>query len=213
MASPQSSHTGRADESSAFVILVDGLIDRIQRSPLMRRAPAQCSAEEQIALAGLLSDLVTLRNSRSAVENIAGARMDMISAHWPELDAVLATARRSGAASRAAKVREVPSVGQGSLMDALAGEDSTDQVPAAEITESSAAVTAPGQSGPDLAHLLLEALTIQGRALNSTQMLAWLADRGGTATRSEVQDTLFRHEELFRKRGTGHWVVASQEAG
>jgi hypothetical protein len=59
--------------------------------------------------------------------------------------------------------------------------------------------------------LLLEALTVQGRALNTTQMLAWLHERGAGATREDVMNTLFGHEELFKRRGAGHWVVAGRE--
>jgi hypothetical protein len=81
----------------------------------------------------------------------------------------------------------------------------------AQPEPTSVPAKAAESGAPDLAHLLLEALTVQGRALNTTQMLAWLSDRGTKATREEVTTTLFRHEELFRKRGPGHWVVAGQE--
>ena len=90
------------------------------------------------------------------------------------------------------------------------GEESA---PTTQAEIAPAAAAGAETAGPDLAHLLLEALTVQGRALNTTQMLAWLAERGTQATREQVTTTLFRHEELFRKRGAGHWVVAGQDAG
>jgi hypothetical protein len=42
-------------------------------------------------------------------------------------------------------------------------------------------------------------------------MLAWLHQQGATATREDVMNTLFGHEELFKKRGAGHWVMVGRE--
>lgn len=199
---------GRADDPSALVVIVDGLIDRAQRSPLMRRAPAQCSPEEQVALAQILADLSALRSMRSAVDALPALRVEQVGALWPELGTVLAT-RRAG--------RTKPREG-GPAVEGGPGPDGTSQLDL--LVE-----TAPPQSEPagdaepaviptataDLAHLLLEALTVQGRALNSTQMLGWLESRGVTVAREQVMDALYRHENLFRRRGASQWVVASQE--
>jgi hypothetical protein len=200
-----------------LVLVLDGLIDRVQRSPLMRRAPSQCTPEEQRELAGLLADLLALRQARTALESTPGPKAEQVRMYWPELGEMLTPPRRAGAGPRP-KSRETAGASDGaSLFESLQAvepttpDDSTPQESPAEPTPgpSGAAET----SGPDLAHLLLEALTVQGRALNTTQMLAWLAERGTQATREQVTTTLFRHEELFRKRGAGHWVIAGPDAG
>jgi hypothetical protein len=202
---------------------VDGLIERIGRSPLMRRAPAQCSPEEQLALAGILADLVGLRELREALETLPYLRVDLVQAHWPEVGSQILPARRGAQRTRAGgREAGTPSgaeqSGQVALFAATAPIDS-EALPDAEdhSTAAEAAVLVQleepaGNPGPDLTHLLLEALTIQGRALNTTQMLAWLAERGTVVTREEVTNTLYRHEELFRRRGSGHWVVAGADA-
>ncbi|MGH2347678.1 MAG: hypothetical protein ACRDG4_20820 [Chloroflexota bacterium] len=216
MAGSQVSQSGQTSEPPVLALLLDGLIDRVQRSPLMRRAPSQCTPEEQRDLSALLADLLTLRQVRAALETTPGPRLDQLQAYWPELGALLAPPRRGGSAARG-RSREAAGVADGmSLFEGIQGAepDNASAVP----TGSAAPDPSPAQeavvesTGPDLAHLLLEALTVQGRALNTTQMLAWLAEKGTQATREEVTTTLFRHEELFRKRGAGHWVVAGQDA-
>jgi hypothetical protein len=223
MAGSQPNQAARGDEPSALVVLVDGLIEHIGRSPLMRRPPAQCSPEEQHVLAGILSDLVGLRELREALEALPHLRVDLVQAHWPEVGSQLVPVRRGAQRTRAGgREAGAPSgseqSGQAALFASTAPVDSeapldTEDHPTAEedpvpvqLEEST------GNLGPDLAHLLLEALTIQGRALNTTQMLAWLAERGTVATREAVTNTLYGHEELFRRRGSGHWVVAGTDA-
>ncbi len=213
MAASRDGQSAVASEPPVLVTLLDGLIDRAQRSPLMRRPPAQCTPDELQALATLLSDLLSLRQSRSAIENLAGPRLDQITTYWPELAALLAASRRAAPAART-RGRDPGGSSQegGSLFEGMQpaepdGDGSGPAQPEPTIVPAKAA----DSGAPDLAHLLLEALTVQGRALNTTQMLAWLSDRGTKATREEVTTTLFRHEELFRKRGPGHWVVAGQE--
>lgn len=222
MAGNQPNQAPRGDEPSALVVLVDGLIERVGRSPLMRRAPAQCSPEEQLALAGLLADLVSLREVREALETIPHPRLDLVQAHWPDVGAQLVPARRTAQRTRPG-TRESSNAtgsepgGQGALFAPTTPEESealaepTDHPTPDETSVPPAPVETPGNVGPDLAHLLLEALTIQGRALNTTQMLAWLAERGTLVTREEVTNTLYRHEDLFRRRGPGHWVVAGAD--
>ncbi|HVC82901.1 MAG TPA: hypothetical protein VNL35_20640 [Chloroflexota bacterium] len=213
MAVSREGQSAAGSEPPVLVGLLDGLIDRVQRSPLMRRPPAQCTPEELQTLAALLSDLLSLRQTRSAIENLAGPRIDQVTTYWPELGALLAASRRAAPAARG-RGREagVPVADSGSLFGAEPMSDPNDNGQAAAQATPPTSPAKGGESGtPDLAHLLLEALTVQGRALNTTQMLAWLSERGTQATREEVTTTLFRHEELFRKRGAGHWVVASQE--
>src|SRR5487761_680885 len=105
-------------EPSVLVALLDGLIDRAQRSPLMRRPPAQCTPEELQTLATLLSDLLSLRQTRSAIENLAGPRIDQVTTYWPELGTLLAAPRRVVPAART-RGREagVPTAESGSLFD------------------------------------------------------------------------------------------------
>ena len=216
--------TGRGEEPSALDILIDGLIERAQRSPLMRRTPAQCSPEEQLALAGILADLVALRTLRSSLERLPLLRLDMLTTHWPELGSLLAANRRSGSAARH-RTRDGQPGGSGNNsffdtlpLDGSVAEPATSDVAPEPTIPTDAPPSEPTRSEPatpsvaDLAHLLLEALTVQGKALNTTQMLTWLQERGNQASREEVMNTLFRHEELFRRRGTSQWVVASQEA-
>jgi hypothetical protein len=196
-----------------LVALLDGLIDRLQRAPLMRKPPAQCTPEEQHALAALLSDLMTVRQTRISLENVPGPRLDQVAAYWPELAELLGGSRKAPTTTRP-RAREAAAGGsdRGNLFEGVPpAEPEGGSSPPGRPAERAAAVKATEGAGPDLAHLLLEALTVQGRALNTTQMLAWLAERGTQVTREEVTTTLFRHEELFRKRGPGHWVVASQE--
>jgi hypothetical protein len=182
----------------------------------MRRAPAQCSAEEQVEQAALLGDLVQLRALRHSVENLAGPRQDLLVTYWPELAALLAPARRSTGGKPRSTAGQ-PAQTLGGLYDALAPEndgaptnDQPSTPPIEPATPAPADETKP-TTGPDLAHLLLEALTVQGRALNTTQMLAWLNERGTSASREDVMNTLFGHEELFKRRGPGHWLVAGRE--
>ena len=212
MAVSQEGQSAAGSEPPVLVALLDGLIDRAQRSPLMRRPPAQCTPEELQTLATLLGDLLALRQTRSAIENLAGPRIDQVTTYWPELGTLLAGARRATPAARA-RGREagVPAEG-GSLFEGGPATDADGNgQAAAQATPPLSPAKAAETGSRDLAHLLLEALTVQGRALNTTQMLAWLSERGTQATREEVTTTLFRHEELFRKRGAGHWVVAGQE--
>lgn len=215
MAGSQASQAGQTGEPPVLALLLDGLIDRVQRSPLMRRAPSQCTPEEQRDLSALLADLLTLRQVRAALETTPGPRLDQLQAYWPELGALLAPPRRAATRGRS---REAAGVADGmSLFEGMQGGEpgnaSDASTGSAEPEASPSQGPAVESTGPDLAHLLLEALTVQGRALNTTQMLAWLAEKGTQATREEVTTTLFRHEELFRKRGAGHWVVAGQDAG
>lgn len=214
MAGSQASQAGQTGEPLVLALLVDGLIDRVQRSPLMRRAPSQCTPEEQRELAGMLADLLTLRQTRAALETAPGPRLDQLQAYWPELSALLAPPRRAG--STRGRSREASGSADGlSLFEGMQGAEQgatpAESAGSAEPEATPSSGPTTETAGPDLAHLLLEALTVQGRALNTTQMLAWLAEKGTKATREEVTTTLFRHEELFRKRGAGHWVVASQD--
>lgn len=205
---------GRGEEPSALAIIVDGLIDRAQRSPLMRRPPAQCSPEEQAALAQILADLAALRALRSAVEALPMLRLDQVAVHWPDLGTLLVAARR-GAASRPKPRETPPEPSPADTVESALVDNGPEPPPAAEepvgptVADAPAAATPASQS--DLAHLLLEALTVQGRALNTTQMLTWLEERGMKVARQDITDTLYRHEELFRRRGTSQWVVAGQE--
>jgi hypothetical protein len=223
MAAHQLNQAARGDEPSALAMLVDGLIERIGRSPLMRRAPAQCSVEEQLALAGLLADLVSLRELRKALETLPPLGLDLLQTHWPDVGAQLAPARRAAQRARAGaresgSTPDVEQGGQVALFTTMPPEESeappeSGEYPAPrEASEPPAPVEAPSSVGPDLAHLLLEALTLQGRALNTTQMLAWLAERGTVVTREEVTNTLYRHEALFKRRGSGHWMVAGADS-
>lgn len=205
MAGTQQGQAARTDEPSALVLLIDGLIERVQRSPLMRRAPAQCSPEEQIALAGTLADLVTLRALRGEVARLPHLPLEQVTAHWPELGGLLSVSRR--AARPKAREGGQSGAATGGLFDAVPTSAEAETPEVEEREEPAAPAT-----GPDLAHPILEALTVQGKALNTTQMLTWLHDRGIAATREEVMDALFRHEELFRRRGGSYWAVASQEA-
>lgn len=210
------SRDGRPGEPPVLAAILDGLLDRMQRAPLMRKAPAQCAPEEQQVLATLLGDLMSLRQARSAVESLAGPSLEQVNAYWPELAALLGASRRVPVAARLRGREPAPALAESANLfeSAPPAEPETTVVIADQSAtpEPDALVAKARESGaPDLAHLLLEALTVQGRALNTTQMLAWLAERGTQATREEVTTTLFRHEEFFRKRGPGHWVVASQE--
>jgi hypothetical protein len=213
----QTSQGGQAGEPPVLVLVLDGLIDRVQRSPLMRRAPSQCTPEEQRELASLLADLLALRQARAALESIPGPKAEQVQMYWPELGAMLTPPRRAGVGPRP-KVRDAAGAPDGaSLFESLqpAEPATTNDAAGQESPAEPAPASSSGaeNSGPDLAHLLLEAMTVQGRALNTTQMLAWLAERGTQATREQVTTTLFRHEELFRKRGAGHWVIAGPDAG
>src|SRR5579859_4174187 len=115
---PTTSAVDRGGEPSVLVTVVDGLIDRAQRSPLMRRAPAQCTAEEQAMLAQVLADLAALRRLRASLEMQPPLRFDQVAAYWPELSGLLAPARRGAAANRA-RPRDMPSdVEPASLFDA-----------------------------------------------------------------------------------------------
>jgi hypothetical protein len=199
--------SGRSEEASALVLLLDSLIERVQRSPLMRRAPAQCSPEEQMALAALLADLVALRTLRISLERLPVLRLDQVSAHWPELGALLSASRRGGGKARP-RDGALAGVATAALFDVSPPDIDPDQAPTEEPEPGEQATAAPTT---DLAHPILEALTVQGKALNTTQMLTWLHEHGIEANRGDVMDTLFRHEELFRRRGGSHWVVATQE--
>ncbi len=214
MAVAQTSPGGQAGDPPVLVLVLDGLIDRVQRSPLMRRAPSQCTPEEQRELATLLADLLSLRQTRAALESVPGPKVEQVQAYWPELGAMLAPARRGGTAARP-RTREAAGSAEGaSLFESLQPAEpvAPNEDAAGESPTEPASAAAAGAETSDLAHLLLEALTVQGRALNTTQMLAWLAERGTQATREQVTTTLFRHEELFRKRGAGHWVIAGPDA-
>jgi hypothetical protein len=216
VAGSQTTTGSRGDEQSVFIALLDGLLDRMSRSPLMRRAPAQCSPEEQVAQAALLGDLVTLRSLRAAVEALPAPPQEQVALYWPELASLLAPVKRT--ASSRSRQAAVPAAAPtlGGLYDNLEaattseGQDEAQATPASDAAADETGEPA-SSSGPDLSHLLLEALTVQGRALNTTQMLAWLHERGTMATRTDVMNTLFGHEELFRKRSGGHWVVAGRE--
>jgi len=215
MAASQGGQSGLGSEPAVLVTLLDGLIDRALRSPLMRRPPAQCTPEEQQALATLLGDLLALRQARSTIEGSSGPRLDQVAAYWPELAALLGAPRRVTTGARTRGREASPATDSGNLFESVTPADPELPAPAASQLAAPDPATPGIKAGdggsPDLAHLLLEALTVQGRALNTTQMLAWLSERGTQATREEVTTALFRHEELFRKRGAGHWVVASQE--
>jgi len=208
MATTSSGGLDRGGEQSALLTLMDGLIERVQRMPLMRRAPAQCTPEEQAALAQVLVDLAALRRARVTLEALPSVRHDQVTAYWPELGAVLGPVRRSGARggarSRDAAVEQEPAA----LFDVPPPEPAPGEQTPAGDGEPVAEVQ---QAQTELTPLLTEALAGQGRALNTTQILSWLEERGVKATREQITDTLFRHEELFRKRGTSQWVAATRE--
>jgi hypothetical protein len=212
MATTSSGGSDRGGEGSALLTLVDGLIERAQRSPLMRRAPAQCTPEEQATLAQVLADLAALRRVRAALEALPPVRPDQIAAYWPELGSLFGPARRSGGAVRSRPREAAAESESASVLEApppeMAPEPETpDQAPAS----SAAQPTESQEATPKLAPLLVEALSSQGRALNTTQMLGWLHERGVQATREQITDTLFRHEDMFRRRGTSLWVPAGRE--
>ncbi|MDB5076643.1 MAG: hypothetical protein JWO42_2822, partial [Chloroflexi bacterium] len=215
VAGTQAVSGSRGDEQSVIIALLDGLLDRMLRSPLMRRAPAQCTAEEQMAQAALLGDLAELRALRASTEALPALRHEQVAAYWPELAAQLAPSKRASSTKTRQSAAQPAAPTLGGLYDNLQAEAGSTPSEQDDPPAASAADVAgdPGSTeGPDLSHLLLEALTVQGRALNTTQMLAWLHERGTIATRTDVMNTLFGHEELFRKRGGGHWVVAGREA-
>jgi hypothetical protein len=205
MAGIQGGQAGRAEEPSALIVLLDGMIERVQRSPLMRRAPAQSTPEEQMALAALLADLVALRAVRAALDDLQPLKFEMLHTHWPELGTLLAAARRTGTKARGRESLPVPS-GTPSETTPAEAETETDTAPPATPPPDE---QTPPQ--PDLAHPLLEALTLHGRALNTTQLLNWLHERGIQAGREQVMHTLFRHEELFRRRGASYWTIAGAD--
>jgi hypothetical protein len=218
MAGSQGVPGTRGSGQSALLILVDGLIDRMLRSPLMRRAPAQCAPEEQEAQAALLGDIVAVRGMRQAVEALPHIEPDQVAEYWPELAALLAPARR-GTTSRTrtgGSARPAPALG--GLYDALPsdtgdGPGGTDDDTTTEIEEPPVGPL-PALSGgerPDLAPLLQTALQGSEKPLNTTQMLTWLHQRGSEATREDVMNALLGHEDLFKKRGAGQWMVSGRE--
>jgi len=218
MAGTQVTPPRRGEGPSALLALLDGLIDRMLRSPLMRRAPVQCGPEEQAAQAALLVDLVTVRSLRSTAESLPALPYEVLAEHWPDLAATLAPSRRSMVAKPrlAPTTRSAPALG--GLYDVLevdqqeeghhAGQDSAPDV---------SAVAGDGQHDEQdgrseaLVQLLKEALQALDKPQNTTQMLAWLHQRGEDATREDVMNALFAREDVFRKRGAGQWVLVGRE--
>lgn len=202
---------GRAETEELLLtaVLLDGLIDRIQRAPLMRRPPVQCSPEEQVELARILADLAVLRQARAGSGTLPPVRLSLCSAYWPELAALLVPPR-SGGPGRA-KAREiVPERDAPSLFDVEAASPA-DTAPVEPIPAPVDDSRPAPATGVEITELLVQALTETGRALNTTQMLAWLDTHGVKMTRETVIDTLFRHEDRFRRRGNSQWTVAGQE--
>jgi hypothetical protein len=207
---------GAADAEGQLLVtmLLDGLIDRMQRLPLMRRPPAHCSPEEQVELARLLADLAGLRQARAEAGALPPVRMSVCATYWPELAALLAPPRGSRSAAKAKEVvaeRETPSlfdVGPAVPDDAAAAEPEPSSV---DEGSPESPPSPPASSGAELTGLLVQALSETGRALNTTQMLSWLDAHGIKTTREVVIDTLFRHEDRFRRRGNSQWTVVGQE--
>ena len=218
MAGTQVTPLRRGEGPSALLALLDGLIDRMLRSPLMRRAPVQCGPEEQAAQAALLADLVTVRSLRATAESLPALPYEVLAEYWPDLAAALAPSRRPLVAKPrpASSTRSAPALG--SLYDVI---DADQQDEGHHAVQDSAmevsAVAADGQRAePDgrseaLVQLLKEALQTLEKPQNTTQMLAWLHQRGEDATREDVMNALFSREDVFRKRGAGQWVLVGRE--
>jgi hypothetical protein len=217
MAITSSGGSDRGGDQSALLTLIDGLIERAQRVPVMRRMPAQCTPDEQATLAQVLADLAALRRVRAALETLPPLRHDQIAAYWPELAALLGPARRSGAAGRARSREATAESETASLFDApLPEQVPAEQVPEPEPAPEPRASTTNGEPAaqaarPDLAPHLFDALAGHGRALNTTQLLSWLDEHGVQATREQITDTLFRHEDLFRRRGASQWTAVARD--
>jgi hypothetical protein len=220
MAGTQVAASNRAGGQSALIAILDGLIERMMRSPLMRRAPAQCGPDEQAALSALLVDVVSARSLRSAAEMLPALPYEVLAEHWPELIVLL-----SPSAKRVVPVKPRPvaparsAQSLGGLYDALPSDPQEDgeQPDQDSSTGVSTAVDIggleheqPRRTG-NLAELLKEALVALDKPLNTTQMLSWLHQRGESATREDVMNALFAREDLFRKRGAGQWILVGRE--
>lgn len=208
----------RAGGQSALLAILDGLIDRMLKSPLMRRAPVQCGPEEQAAQASLLIDVVNVRALRSAAESLPTLSSEAMAEHWPEMAALLSPVRRSPALKPRQATAMHPAPTLGGLYDTLApeGDVDGDRVDHDVILDAQAAELGGldrGRSGlaEDLTQLLKGALLAQGKPMNTTQMLTWLHQHGATATRENVMNALFAREDLFRKRGAGQWILVGRE--
>src|SRR6476660_4072787 len=81
---------GGAPGEGVLHLIMVGLIARLENSPLMRRAPAQCSPEEQRRLIGMLSGLAELRATESALGSVPGVDTALVEEVWPELAALVA---------------------------------------------------------------------------------------------------------------------------
>ena len=218
MAGTQVSPVSRGGGPSALLVLLDGLVDRMLRSPLMRRAPVQCEPEEQAAQAALLADIVNVRSLRATAESLPLLPYEAIAEHWPDLAAILAPVRRSSAAKprQATTSRSAPALG--GLYDGLEieqqedgqqlGQDTAQDAPGADVAGMD-----HEQSGrtEELVQHLKEALVALEKPQNTTQMLAWLHQRGESATREDVMNALFGREDVFRKRGAGQWILVGRE--
>ncbi len=218
MAGTQISVPVRGGGSSALLALLDGLVDRMLRSPLMRRAPVQCGPEEQAAQAALLVDIVNARALRAAAESLPALPFEVVAEHWPDLAAALGPARRSQAAKARPATTGKSSPSLGGLYDSLDADqqddghatdrEATQDLPVAGSVGTEADASSRSEA---LVQLLKEALSTQEKPQNTTQMLAWLHQRGESANREDVMNALFLREDLFRKRGAGQWALVGRE--
>jgi hypothetical protein len=214
MAGTQISTVGRGGGPSALLALLDGLVDRMLKSPLMRRAPFQCGPEEQAAQAALLIDIVNVRSLRAAAEALPTLSQDVVAEHWPDLAAILAPARRPASAKVRPPGAARPATSLGGLYDSLDAEpqeDGQDATPEALTTDTAGSDNEHSLRSEELVGLLREELQASEKAQNTTQMLAWLHERGESATREEVMNALFAREDIFRKRGAGQWTLVGRE--
>jgi hypothetical protein len=141
-----------------------------------------------------------------------------VAEYWPDLAAVLAPARRPAAAKprQTTGARSAPALG--GLYDAFDQEQQEDGHQAAQEAAQDGSTIGSGSTDRDqavrseqLVRLLKEALLALDKPQNTTQLIAWLHQRGETSTREEVMHALFAREDLFRKRGAGQWTLVGRD--
>ncbi len=124
---------GTAPDGGALHLLTAELTRRLEAAPLMQRAPAQCTHEEQARLGVLLHDLTVLRIGQTNLPHIS---YSLLADVWPELAAVIAAPNGQ---VPAVTVQELPgTLAQTERADALPLPQTTPIVPPQPATNGAA---------------------------------------------------------------------------
>jgi len=191
---------GGGDDDDLLQGIVAGLIARLRDQPLMGRAPAGCSPEEQERLIELLRGLSDLRASLAALGPIPIVSRALAEEVWPELAAALGVATpapRGGAQGGAAAAQPPP----------MRQDQPPPTTPDVAFSPAEATPTGPGRR--DLREQVRVVLHTDNRPWSGARIASRLQEADPLATREEVYNTLHRHSDLFRRTGHG-WELISR---